>query len=108
MGYIRHHAIVVTGCGSSVTLVQSKAWAIFGEDLVSPILPKQINGFESFFIQPDGSKEGWPESDLGDDQRMEFLNWIVGRNNKDGSNELSFVEVFYGDDEKQCGVVHHN
>ena len=33
---------------------------------VSEISPTAINGYVSFFIPPDGSKEGWKESTEGD------------------------------------------
>ena len=73
MGMIRHHAIVVT----SFSLEEAKqargiALQVFG-DRVSGLVGPVTNGYVSFFIAPDGSKEFWPESDQGDRNRSLFM-----------------------------------
>ena len=73
MGMIRHHAIVVT----SFFLEDAKqardiALQVFG-DRVSGLVGPVTNGYVSFFIAPDGSKEFWPESDQGDRNRSLFM-----------------------------------
>jgi hypothetical protein len=82
MGYMRHHAIICSGPApikdegapwissiaeyvTSLQRAHDKATAIFG-DTVSPIVISPVNGIGSFFIAPDGSNEGWEDSDAGD------------------------------------------
>lgn len=97
MGYRRHHAIIVTGC--DLKQVHKKAKKIFPQ--VSEILPPLINFTESFFIPPDGSKEGWADSNEGDDRRQEFIIYLHRKT-------CDWVEVQYGDDEGINKVVRAN
>ena len=67
MGYMRHHSIVVTYYDEQrIAPMHAKAVEIFGKDRVTEILPAATNGYVSFFIGTDGSKEGWDESKEGD------------------------------------------
>ena len=95
MGYMRRHAIVVTGDdfddSKDILASHAKATEIF--PWVSPISPAATNGERSFFIPPDGSKEGWEESRLGDERRDKFVEWL----RKDG--QVHWVEVCYAEDE---------
>ena len=96
MGYMCHHAIIVTSCIEGLldrALIQAQA--IF--EYVSPISKKAVNGYQSFFIPPDGSKEGWGESDDGDERRQHFIDWLTSQAFEDGSNSLTWIEVQYGD-----------
>ena len=112
MGYIRHHAIVVTGTDyipmagnpQGITPAQAKAVEIFGARNVSALLKSVMNGYHSFFVQPDGSKEGWADSDTGDRLRDEFVAWLDVQRYTDGSGPLDWVEVQYGDDELVTAV----
>lgn len=90
MGYFNHHTIVVTAWGR-LEKVRDKALIIFPKSQVSEILTT-INEQESFFIAPDGSKEGWEESDQGNDNRLLFTNYL-------DQNNIDYIEVFFGGDE---------
>lgn len=93
MGYIKHNAICVTSFDSEeIKVLHKKAREIF-EELVTEIIEGVINGYASFFIAPDGSKEGWSESNEYDKKRKEFKDLI-----KNGSFYCEFVDVAY--DEK--------
>lgn len=108
MGYIRHHSIVVTSWDEEqIKKAHTKAKEMCGE-IVSNIVESKINGYGSFFIAPDGSKEGWVESDCGNDNRKNYIRWILEQNYDDGSNPLSYVEFYYGDDEGGSEIVNHN
>lgn len=108
MGYIRHHSIVVTTWDKDkVKIVYDKAKEIFGAN-VSEIVNSNINGYQSFFVAPDGSKEGWEESEQGDKNRASFLEFIEQQKYEDDSNSISFAELFYGDDEGESEIVNHN
>lgn len=100
MGYIRHHAIAVTSGGMEIKKAHTKAKKIFG-NRTSKIIKSNINGFESFFIAPDGSKEGWEDSNKGDDQRHEFIDYLE-------NNLINYCEFFYGDDNGESKVLNHN
>ena len=113
MGYQAHHTIVVTGYGSSVEEAHAKAVEIgaqYSEEgwtgnfaaLVSPIIDGQTNGQRSFFIAPDGSKEGWETSDLGDHFRDEFIEWLRSPN-----VYVSWVEVLIDNDDGMTGLLRH-
>lgn len=112
MGYIKHNTIVVTTCDKNVIKkAHRKAKTIFnkafkedpdsyqaGEVLISPIIEGMANGYKSFFIAPDGSKEGWEPSQCGDEAREKFLKYIYSLDYEDGSNPFDFVEVEFGGD----------
>jgi len=104
MGYMRHHAIIVTGWDKKcVKKAHDKAKEIFNEN-VTQITLVVINGYCSFLIPPDGSKEEWDESNEGDEKRQLFKLWL--QNNHD--LYLDWVEIQYGDDEGQTIVISHS
>src|SRR4051794_6378041 len=82
MGYIRHHAIVVTGNRwehdrSLPSIDQARSAAVdCGCQQVSEEVGPAINGTLSFLVAPDGSKEEWTDSDLGDRARDAFVRWL--------------------------------
>jgi hypothetical protein len=92
MGYTRHHAIIVTSWHANSTETAYR-WAIetFGYPHVSPISPAVINGFRSFVVYPDGSKEGWEPSNRHDTLRADFIHGL----GKDTYCE--WIEVAFGD-----------
>jgi len=92
MGYMNHHAIIVTASsGEGINKVHAKACEIFGE-LCSEIIDSKMNGYATFFVAPDGSKEGWQDSDEGDERRTEFKDWLK----IDRHYSIEAVEIYYG------------
>jgi hypothetical protein len=117
VGYIRHHAIIVTGSnGDFIRRAHMEARVIaerhsiggYGEAIVSPLVGPFMNGAESFFVAPDGSKEGWAMSGDGDEFREEFVEWLRAQAYDDGSSPLAWVEVQYGDDNRVTAVINHS
>lgn len=105
MGYMRHHAIVVTSWKPELLAeAHAKAREIAGA-LVSPIVEGVTNGYASFLIAPDGSNEGWEDSDRGDAQRAAFLTWADAQRYSDVSTALDWVEVQFGDGERETRIV---
>lgn len=103
MGWIRHHAIVVTGTydhDKYILVAHAEAKRLFGGTrcAVSPVTLAAQNGTRSFFVAPDGSKEGWEESDDADLARKELTDWLDGQRYGDHSSPLAWVEIQYGDD----------
>lgn len=98
MGFMSHNAIIVTSWSDEHTKqVHDKANEIFPE--VSELM-FTMNGNASFFIPPDGSKEGWRDSDEGDSRRAIFVSWL-----KDSGFYVDWVEVQYGNDNHYTKVV---
>ena len=107
MGYMRAHTFVVDSWdGQMIAEAHAAATEIF--PWVSPVSPKTVNGHQSFFIPPDGSKEGWAESAEGDERRETFKTYLRSRAYDDGSTSLRWVEVQFADDENESLVVAHD
>ena len=114
MGYIKHHTIVVTGWqDEKIKEAHLKAKEVFEKNfesepyekpfasrLVSEIIQGLTNGQSSFFIAPDGSREGWATSDNGDNARKEFLDWLLK-----SDNYCDYVEVIFGGDDEHERIV---
>ena len=98
MGYMVHHAIIVTSWDeNSIKTSHSMAVEIF-KDLVSDIVKSKTNGYISFFVAPDGSKAGWTESNDGDVRRDKFIEWLNEQRYEDGSSNMDWAEIQYGDE----------
>lgn len=105
MGYDRHHGIIVTTFKKDyIEDAHREAERIFSTP-VSEVCPESINGWLSFFVPPDGSKEGWDESDKGDHERDVFVAWLEGQRYEDGSSRFAWIEVQYGDGEGETKIV---
>lgn len=105
MGYIRHHTIIVISGGDytgtalekrypHLQQAHAKAVELMGSQ-VSNIIEPQVNGEASFFIGPDGSKEGWQSSEDGNQRRKEFLDWMKS---SCMAVHLDWIEVTFGGD----------
>ena len=79
-----------------------------GQQLISPIIPSLINRFCSFFIAPDGSKEGYDASDDGDIIRRKTLDFLNSLADMNGENNIRFVEVCYGSEDQKAVVLSNN
>jgi len=115
MGYMKHNAIVVTNWNNEeLKRAHDKAIEIFdakfdkeplgkkGSSIISPIIGSIINSQTSFFIAPDGSKEGWTHSDIGDEARKEFLDWLLTNN-----NFSDYAEIAFGGDYDEAYIIRH-
>ena len=90
MGVIKHNCIIVTDWKrDELKLSHEKAIEVFGE-MVSPIVQSPYNGYLSFFIASDGSKEGWEDSDVYDKKRREFCDFL-------DDNFIPFIDIGYGE-----------
>lgn len=112
MGYHLHHAIIVsTWSAERLRLIHAKVLEIAGghdfAGLVSAISETGMNGYCSFCIFPDGSKEGWDHSNRGDEFREAVKRMLIA-----GAAEgmwSSWVEVaFAGDDPDETAVIDHS
>ena len=106
MGYLAHHAIVVTDWDNQrITAAHIAATAHLNkysdrcsELLLSPIIQSLTNHQQSFFIAPDGSKEGWITSDDMDKIRTEIVEYLSDLG-------IDFVCVRFGGDNKELATI---
>lgn len=104
MGYIKHNAIIVTGW-QPVAMNEAIQKAISLSLPISELIDSPVNGYASFFIAPDGSKEGWQDSLAGDDARNKFIDWMKSKSDF----YLDWAEVRYGGDERDLACMErHN
>ena len=102
MGYMCHHAIIVTSWDErSIVAAHKKACELFGDQNflgriseITEITPQVINGYMSFLISPDGSKEGWEHSERGHNARNKFIQWLSSQK----KNWCQYAEVQFGDE----------
>lgn len=98
MGFIlKHDAIVVTSCMDEWIDRAAAMARELGLQVLGPSGPL-INGYRTFLVCPDGSKEGWVDSDTGDAKREAFLRYLDSVRLADGSSHLEWVSVAYGRD----------
>jgi hypothetical protein len=90
---------VTASYGDHAEKAHAAASAIFPKGQVSNLSPPLVNGARSFCVFPDGSKEGWGESEKGDADRSRFIAWLDRRRYGDGSTPYTWAEVEMG----ECG-----
>lgn len=104
MGYMRHHSIVVTSW-NEYNLRKAHTFAVKTGATVSPVVESKSNGYTSFFVAPDGSKEGWEASETGDSQRQDIIDHLETYRYGDGSTSVHYVEVQFGDEEGETKIM---
>ena len=90
MGTFQHHAVIVTGNANDDELRRTREIAEGLGCACTDIVGSPVNGFHSFTVMPDGSKEGWEASDVGDSQRERLLDHLV-------ASAHWWVEVSWGE-----------
>ena len=103
MSYMRHHAICVTSGIEDIDKALDVARGL-GCTVAGPVA-STTNGYTSFFVAPDGGKEGWATSHEGDCARDALVKWLETQRYEDGSSSFDWVEVQYGDDADQTLVT---
>jgi hypothetical protein len=74
MGNTIHDAIIVSGFRKE-SVAAARAKALMLDMRPTEVVESEINGWCHFLIPPDGSKDGWPESNLGDERRELWITW---------------------------------
>lgn len=106
MGYMSHNVIVVTSWSrKDLTNAINKAIE-FGLYVVCPS-DETSNGISSFMICPDGSKEGWDESNYFDELRKNYISYLNSIRYEDNSSPLSWFEARYGSDDRSVEIISH-
>lgn len=106
MGWIKHNYFIVTHYNlDEISAARDCAIKTFNLDvfprevnLVSEILGSVSNSYFSFFVNCDGSKEGWDTSDMYDKIRSNFTQYLIEKSihfvevSMDTDNEVTRVE----------------
>ena len=102
MGYIAHDAVLVVtqdyreGGLPDMDAFRDSMPEHFRHLVIGPI-PTAVNGDTLYAFLPDGSKEGWSGSDLGDEWRERFKA-LFRFAYSDGSSPDDVVSVRFGGD----------
>jgi hypothetical protein len=106
MGYTRHDAIIVTSYRREAIEEAATKAREYGLEVLGPST-QTINGFRTLLVCPDGSIEGWQESDDFDDRRAKYLEYLNNAQHADGSSWLSWVALAYGNDDRTAEITAH-
>jgi len=112
MGYMLHDAVIVeisgyVADGTTPSAPVMPDIAAFRESLpenwrplvIGPVQTVANGNYVAAFL-PDGSKEGWPDSDAGDEYREQFIK-LFDFAYEDGSTPFDVVAVRFGGDEPE-------
>lgn len=108
MSTMRHHCMVVTcSLSKEAREAHTKAIEIMGKDFVTEMLFTVTNGYYTFFVGPDGSKEGWEECEKGAENRAKLVLWLGQQSDDNGcsGSVYSWALVQYGDDDGEQRLV---
>jgi hypothetical protein len=95
MGTINHHAVIATTWDEE--LFQLTKLACHNLTGTFTFGPPTINGYQTVILVPDGSKEGWADSDAGDTARAKFIEHLQTSDYDDGSSPWEWIEVSFGE-----------
>lgn len=104
MGYIRHEAIIITSWDAKAVAFAVINAEALGLTTIGPSKPT-VNGYVTATIVPDGSKEGWDDSDIGDQLRAKFREWLRLQRHSDGGSSLEWVQIAYGSDDGKAVIT---
>lgn len=96
MGIINHNAIIATTYDDE-RAEALRDWIVeHGLNLFAEC-KALVNSYHTFVLVPDGSKEGWTESDTVDTLRDGFVSRLAADQFGDGSSPWAWVEVGFGE-----------
>jgi hypothetical protein len=97
MGTINHNAIIAVTCDSNLAdNFQKWVNTLLQQDLIIKAGSWE-NGYQTFVVVPDGSKEGGLESNNGDTLRNKVIERLKKDNYEDGSSPWDWIEVGFGE-----------
>lgn len=111
MGYIKHDSVLVVvndyvpGQMPDVEAFRQSLPEEWRPLVVGPI-PAVVNGYVTYAFLPDGSKEGWPPSDRGDEYRNAFVE-LFDHGYRDGSSPFEVTRVRHGGDDPELTEATH-
>lgn len=106
MGYIVHNTIVITSRDHKAISDAAQKAKELGLEVLGPS-PEAKNHYQTILICPDGSKEGWPDSQQFDEKRKACRDYLDDQRYEDNSSSLEWAEIAYGSDDRSVTVVDH-
>lgn len=106
MGYMRHNVIVATSWNDALIDRAATFARNLGLTVIGPSAPL-VNGYRTMTVCPDGSKEGWPESDAADEKREKLRAFLNGERYEDGSTSIEWFEAMFGGDDACVEIADH-
>ena len=106
MGYMRHDAIVVTSWNREAIEEAAAKARECGLEILGPSTAV-TNGISTLLVCPDGSKEGWDESNEFDVKRAAYLKYLSSVRYEDNSSFLSWVALSYSSDDGDATITTH-
>lgn len=106
MGYIKHESLLITVSAHARELAE-ECHSLAEEllpDVVTELKESPYESYYSFAVLPDGSKEGWDESDKYEQARDELIQWIVSKRYEDDSSPIRAVLATY-DEQGMIGIM---
>jgi hypothetical protein len=99
MGLMQHNVVVATTWHQE-RFAEAAQWLsnLPTEDARFYMIgPPMMNREATIVLLPDGSKEGWADSDEGDERRRIFVSFLKTHDYEDGSSPWKFVDVSFGE-----------
>ena len=106
MGYMKHDAIIVTSWNTEAIEEAAAKAREYGLEVLGPS-DKAINSIRTMLVCPDGSKEGWEESDIFENKRFSYLKYLNSVRYEDNSSCLSWVALSYSSDDRDAKITAH-
>jgi len=99
MGTMNHNAVIATTCSDDKAMAIDEwiANLTIEDRALFCTCGSWTNGYTTFILSPDGSKEGWDESKDGDTLRDRFVDRLFKDDYDDGSSPWDWVEVGFGE-----------
>lgn len=100
MGIMNHNAVIATTWSSEKADILQKWIEKLTKDeqrFIVRVEETLTNGYHTFIIVPDGSKEGWEDSNNGDRLRELIIMRLSKDNYNDNSSPWDWVEIGFGE-----------
>jgi len=91
MNYVQHRCIVVTSANKSLLQEAYRTANNIFEGLLVSNIVYSAQGYESFFVAPDGNSREGKKGKQVEAQRAEFVNWLK-------QQQLDWVELYFSDE----------
>lgn len=121
MGYIVHHALIITtpiakwikplrkaALQISRDIHKEMGWhsqTFRPQNMITTSIHAPVNGYQTLFVGPDGSKRGVPEDEAGEMFRQRLIRWMREFDGQNGKSDtkgdcFTWALVQYGDDDR--------
>jgi hypothetical protein len=107
MGTYKIKTIVVFANKSFIGEAHQKAMQLL-PDLTTEIFVAPLNGWSTFYVFPDGSKEGWEDEIEFDHSRFLLKEWINEQASPQLGSPVKFAEIVFDEGEADVFISSTN